>query len=453
MGSPSPPPPGAGQTGAPLRASQVFQPGTFPALTYVERAQGYEAELALALERAGFIVSLVGRSKLGKSVLAQKVVTADRTCKVSCGRATSTEAFWAEVDRVLGRGGDRTVAVTEASTENRSEATEVGGGLGSVVHGERTTGAEHGTARETATTTTFPAGVGRTIDAVVAAGKTLVIDDLQYLVPNVQRALLRQLKDGIASGLRTLVLSIQYRDVDPFRLVPDLEGRVITIRLEPWTPAELTAIADKGFPRLNVEPDADTVRELAKESLGSPQLMQLLCLESCHASGIHERQAVPTPIRLTADRLEQTYQRASRQMSTFEASYRRIEGGPPQGPRGRHTIVDGTDADNYRVVLASLAIDPPAVTSTKEEIMRRVRRVCPHGAPPWRSVSATLSHMHTLADEISNPPENPVEGPAEPLLEYLPTHGHIAVIRDVYFLFYLRQNAYPRILAATRTAA
>ncbi len=58
-----------------LRAQEVFTPGAFPSRTYVERAGAtLERSLRDAIDTPGQIVSLIGPSKSGKTVLVEKVV-------------------------------------------------------------------------------------------------------------------------------------------------------------------------------------------------------------------------------------------------------------------------------------------------------------------------------------------------------------------------------------------
>lgn len=82
----------------PLKATDVFRPGSFPAHTYVDRAdQGFEQALRDALDTAGQLVSLAGPSKSGKTVLVEKVIGQDNLISVSGVGIHSPDDVWNKV--------------------------------------------------------------------------------------------------------------------------------------------------------------------------------------------------------------------------------------------------------------------------------------------------------------------------------------------------------------------
>ncbi|MFY9588364.1 MAG: ATP-binding protein, partial [Actinomycetota bacterium] len=61
-----------------VKATEVFTPGAFPEHTYVERAgEQLEQQLRDAIDTPGQVVSLVGPSKSGKTVLVEQVIGRD----------------------------------------------------------------------------------------------------------------------------------------------------------------------------------------------------------------------------------------------------------------------------------------------------------------------------------------------------------------------------------------
>lgn len=61
-----------------LKAEDVFTPGAFPEYTYISRKSAvsdlsYEFHLMQALKVSGFLTSLVGSYKMGKTILCEKV--------------------------------------------------------------------------------------------------------------------------------------------------------------------------------------------------------------------------------------------------------------------------------------------------------------------------------------------------------------------------------------------
>jgi len=79
----------------PLKATEVFTPGSFPAHTYVERAgERLEQSLRDAVDTPGQIVSLVGPSKSGKTVLVEKVIGRDLLITVTSAGIQSADHIW-----------------------------------------------------------------------------------------------------------------------------------------------------------------------------------------------------------------------------------------------------------------------------------------------------------------------------------------------------------------------
>ena len=67
-----------------LLAEQVFKPASFPEYTYVSRKSkdlniDFELRLKQAIKISGFLTSIVGPSKMGKTVLCEKVIDFKRS--------------------------------------------------------------------------------------------------------------------------------------------------------------------------------------------------------------------------------------------------------------------------------------------------------------------------------------------------------------------------------------
>ena len=82
-----------------LRAEDVFRPGAFPEYTYISRKSAisnlpYEFRLSQAIRVSGFLTSLVGPSKMGKTILCEKVVGFDRIVEISGADFNGDMEFW-----------------------------------------------------------------------------------------------------------------------------------------------------------------------------------------------------------------------------------------------------------------------------------------------------------------------------------------------------------------------
>jgi len=419
----------------------VFRPNSTPTLTYVRRTRDYEQELRDALA-SGSVVSLTGPSKSGKTVLATKVVEPARACYVNCSTTSKSADFWREVLRKLGGASQRE---TEESAQETEEAeTTVGGGANALVVSGKV---EHTTRKEmgkgTSSRVVYDATVGSAIDSLVDSHRSLIIDDFHYLASVTQRIIARQVKGAAFRGVPVVILSVPYRGDDPVLRVPDLVGRVARVGLEPWNEDELVTISEAGFPALNASIDPAAANSLARESIRSPQLMQLLCLETCYAKGLRTRSEIPRSVSLTGVELAGITSRAAAAID-----YSSILQALSAGPRKRHErtiyqLINGTEGDLYRVALASLSIDPIKTSIDYEELKQRTARVCASDKRPiGRAIQGALEWMSNKARSISRQ----LKPQQEPVLEWRSIPS-VLELPDPYFTFYLRWREFPGLAA------
>lgn len=82
-----------------LKAEEVFRPGAFPEYTYISRKSAvsdlpYEFRLMQAIKVSGFLTSLVGPSKMGKTILCEKVIGFENIVEISGADFDETTDFW-----------------------------------------------------------------------------------------------------------------------------------------------------------------------------------------------------------------------------------------------------------------------------------------------------------------------------------------------------------------------
>lgn len=82
-----------------LRAEEVFCPGAFPEYTYISHKStvsdlSYEFRLAQAIKVSGFLTSLVGPSKMGKTILCEKVIGFAHIVEISGADFHDDTEFW-----------------------------------------------------------------------------------------------------------------------------------------------------------------------------------------------------------------------------------------------------------------------------------------------------------------------------------------------------------------------
>jgi hypothetical protein len=417
-----------------LKATEVFVPGSYPQHNYVEReGEGFELTLRDALDTPGQVISLAGPSKSGKTVLVEKVVGREYLSPISGASVRQPEQVWNYALDWM----DVPSSATRTSKTIGSLGTELGGKGGLaipfVAKGELSGAAKGEIGHETGDVSVRERrGLSQVVAEISESDFVILIDDFHYMDRSVQQEVAKSLKEAVRLGVKIVTASVSHRGDDVVRANPELRGRVRAIDLKYWDRSELKKIATAGFAALNVEIDETAIERLIDESAGSPQLMQLLCLQASFVLDIRTRQSHAPGLRLikvTGDLLQKTLEQTS-----ANTDFRSLVDVLDDGPRTRGTerktykFQDFTEGDVYRVVLRALADDPPRLSYPYQELLSRTEKVCVGESPVGSSVTGTCLHMSKLAME---------KFPNERAIDWDETK-QVLDIPDPYLLFYLR---------------
>lgn len=252
------------------------------------------------------------------------------------------------------------------------------------------------------------------------------IDDFHYIDKSLQTEIARCIKTLSERGVNFCLASVPHRSDDAVRANSELRGRLAAVDFNYWDEQELKKIAYQGLAALNLNISEDIVLRLAKESSGSPQLMQLLCRNLCQELQIRERQKALENIEINGQSLQQVFERAS-QFANFSSTLRAMHSGPKVrgSERKQFQFFDGSTGDVYRAILLAIKKDPRALTFSYDEILERVRSVCYEDSPSGSSITSSLSQMEEIADSSGG----------ETIIDW---DEDVLTIVEPYFLFYLR---------------
>ena len=415
-----------------LKATEVFVPGAYPQHTYVERsAERLEEVLHDALSTPGQVISLSGPSKSGKTVLVEKVVGRDQLIPLSGTSIRAPEDVWERVldwmDVPSSTSGARTVG-TAVGGELKATA---GAGILGLAKGELGTAAKGEVSGEsTVETVRRRRGLSQVVKEIGGSDFVVLLDDFHYMKREVQGEVAKSLKEAVRLGVKIVTAAVSHRGDDVVRANPELRGRVRSIDLRYWNDDELRKIADSGFSALNAFVDREAMSAFIQEAAGSPQLMQLLCLQACFVLDLREKEQGGARL------LDIPYSTARRifEQSSSSTDFRSLVDVLDAGPRTRGTerktykFRDGTEGDVYRVVLRAVADDPPRLSFPYEELLKRTAKVCVGESPVGSSVTGTCLHMSRLAED-KFPTERAVDWDEQ---------KQVLDIPDPYLLFYLR---------------
>lgn len=381
------------------RFSEVFKPGTYPEMTYVSReSKGtkytYEERLQQSLAIDGYLTYIVGPSKIGKTVLCEKVIGAANMVCMSGNDFSKEKDFWSGIGKKVGISMEAAVSEESAAfSETEQKSITV--------------------------TKNYFVTKDKVIDYFKKNDKVLVLDDFHYAPPEIQYDIACQLKEVIRMGFKAVVVSLPYRSDNAIRLNPDLTGRILVIEIEPWKTEELEEIAKKGFGKLQIQVGQSLIARMAKESIHSPQLMQSICLNI----GL-----LPDSSDTITDEVIEESCRFTCMNLPYGDVVRVLKAGPSTRGQQRlqYTLSDGSKRDIYGLILKVLSDNPPLVELSIEELMERIKNSAPENMITTKKVRDSLKNWQKLLETL---------GSLYQVLEWKDDTIHVL---DNMFLFYIR---------------
>lgn len=382
--------------------NEVFRPNSMPSYTYINRLQNhiaYEKKLQRALEQPGKIVSIVGGSKTGKTVLFRKVVAKEKLVEISGSQIGHPEDFWKLIAEKLNLPNEISVmdVSNETNGENKAFSSKISfvGFVGFDI--SRNDGKTEGKSENITKKITLNNTV--IMQILIDNGYVLVIDDFHYINTETQKYLARTLKAEIFNGLKAILLSLPHRSDDIIKRNPDLIGRVAFIELTPWTREELREIASKGFEFLGMKLTEEILSYIAEESAVSPQLMQENCLNLAYL--IEDNNLTDVSKEDVQTAFKETAQSYPNYIEVFENVLR----GPTKGKskRKQYALSNGKSADIYEVILLAIALDPPELKISIENIKKRVASIIGEAkVPPNPNFIQHIGHAERIIKKSLN---------------------------------------------------
>lgn len=409
---------------------EVFVPNGTPTHTYVTRSEEKnEEKLAAALDMPKMVISVSGPSKTGKTALVDTLLTKDRIIPVTGQSLRSSNDLWQSVMRWI--GGPEEIEKIKERVLKAGASGMASAEAGVFLAKAKAEGGIDG-GIEDATTKLERYGI-EFFEAVSSelsgSDFVLFLDDFHYIAEEVQVDIAKSIKAMAERGVRICIASVPHKSDDMVRANDELTGRTVSIVFDYWTVQELELIAQKGFSALGVDIAPAIIKKLAIEALGSPQLMQSLCLNLCLEKGIRDKQVMEKRTEISSAEFS-----ASLERTTLQTDYSRTVEKLHTGAKERGTqrkefkLKDGSTGDVYRAILLALNEDPPRLTFDYDEVMVRIKSVCTDDSPVGSSVQLALKQMDGIARDIKK--DTPVLEWDDDKLE----------VTNPYFMFYLRSS-------------
>lgn len=424
--------------GETYKTTEVFSPGKASSITYVHREnRAAESQLAKEVRRGGNIVSVVGPTKMGKTVLVGQVV-ADKLW-LEGQWLGDIEAFWTKLAVQLNIPASKNSSKSSSDVAKWSIKAKINVGPGSF---GSEVGGDHGKSLLDGWTVDIPQdqAVVRALQDLKSAGRThsIVIDDFHFVDADVRTEIIRALKPLAFAGIPAILITLPHRKRDSFAGVSDIGGRTRTITVEAWSEDELVKIAHKGFEALNLVDDEGLIAaRLAKESYGSPELMQRFCLELCEeVNEVLETERFAVPLVSPAGDWSEFFTTITDEQAA--AWLEKIAKGPKSRGKARNLLPlnDGRNLDGYQILLAAMKALGPKLSMTVDDIKQQASILLAPGTDIKKvQVTTKLVHMSGIAaTSLQDAPpeldeeevldfeadEDPSAGSVQPVFEYAP---------------------------------
>lgn len=206
----------------------------------------------------------------------------------------------------------------------------------------------------------------------------------------VQAEAAKAIKEAVRVGIKVCTAGVLHRGDDLVRANPELRGRVYALDLKYWNPTDLKQIAVSGFSALKMEVDDQSIDALVREAAGSPQLMQLLCLQTCFVLDSRREHLLRRKFVMSEEQVKAVMEQVS-SATDFRSLIDVLDAGPRTRGTERklYTFRDGSRGDVYRAALKAVSSDPPKLSFSYEDLLARTARTCAGEAPSGSSVTGT----------------------------------------------------------------
>ena len=208
-----------------MKAKDVFTPGRFPTVTFVEDHLTEKKKLLEdTLDAGSMLISISGPSKSGKTVFVEQCLGKHNLIQITGAGAKSAADLWMRVFDIIGAPISKTETSGSSIAGSISAKGSVEGGV-IIAKGKAELSG-------TGTYITQSSGTeGQAIDHLQLLIKELsqsdfviFIDDFHYVPREVQSDVAQHIKEAIRNGVKFICASVPYHSDDVLRGNPDLRG-------------------------------------------------------------------------------------------------------------------------------------------------------------------------------------------------------------------------------------
>jgi hypothetical protein len=298
------------------------------------------------------------------------------------------------------------------------------------------TGIDHTEERRDSTTTGQSRSYGRrglrqVVDYAQKRDFIMLIDDFHYIDDReTKKSIVQSLKGAIEDKVPVCVAFVTHRGETLQELVSDIDDRIMTIPVQPWTTAELKEIVSKGQQHLNVKFSEKLKQRLAESAVKSPMIMQRLCESACEVAGItgtRDPNRDSEKIDLTDEEFRQVLRIAADWMGK-RTVLRELLGGVNDSGREEYDYGGEEPGDTYVLALRAIASGESTNSFHFSDLKNHIREDCVSDVPRGSQISNVCEQMESIAQD-SRPGEDLIEWDAD---------DRVLMVTDPELLFLIR---------------
>lgn len=407
---------------------EVFSTGSTPEATYTPRTgsdisgTSFDDKFKEKAQRRTGGVMLYGVSKSGKTSMVERVLPESQACWLQGTRISSIDDFWATLGHQLHLSDKYS---TEASSEtSQVEAAKGELGFRPIIMGSLTS--EDKVSNGARETWSFSPVISEQVEESLTKNPIpVIVDDFHHIDAPVREAIAKAIKPLLRKTFVTLI-AIPSHSFDPAKAAADISGRMVKFKIPEWTTEELSYIAKLGFKKLRIVDENSVVAStLAKNSFGSPHVMQELCYTLLSRVGVHESSSNEVAINVPPG-LDGMVRDAATESEPF--AFRDILSGSNTKGEARKPIelTTGKYTDSYGITLLAIRDLLPPMNLRFKAIREKVTELAVRPVAKER-ITVALRGMSKVADSK--------KGNADPIFSY---RDEVAYIEDPLFAFFLR---------------
>jgi len=286
-----------------MKLNSVFGVSSLELATYITRSNLIsQVEDAFDLKRQ---LIIHGNSKQGKTTLINKILSEDEKLTIYCEPTFDILALLTQILKTID------FTLESVNYDNKPGENSLKYFIKGKIPGIFEMGIEK---QQTTDNNNDDSTIQKQIDFQISSAqdianimkryfprKIIVLENFHFLKDDVKNEFATMLRTFQDLGLLVVILGV-FKEADALtQSMGDLQQRIVTLTVEPWTNTEMNEIISLGEKALNI--DMSTIRgKLIEISLGSVGILQDLCRYCCWAADI--RKTCDTTVSLTSNQLD-----------------------------------------------------------------------------------------------------------------------------------------------------